>query len=134
MCSINIKLVVKDFVKILEKNRKWIEMMNNNLCLFGIFLLYILEKSTAEILHDFAVKVTSLNYYRSTSGAISELYARGVTECTSICNQTQGCLSFFYNKDDKICQLHDIVYENDEPSLIYVYKTYYYKMYIGNVY
>ncbi|XP_060583653.1 uncharacterized protein LOC132739860 [Ruditapes philippinarum] len=101
-----------------------------NFVVFITSLVLMKEKSTAEILHDFAVKVTSLNYYRSTSGAISELYARGVTECTSICNKTQGCLSFFYNKNDKICQLHDIVYENYEPSLIYVYKTYYYKMYI----
>ncbi|XP_053375352.1 uncharacterized protein LOC123533170 [Mercenaria mercenaria] len=94
-------------------------------------LLTVLMKdkiAVAQILSGFATLMTGITNYRSTSGAFSEFTTMGVTVCARECSLTSDCESFFYNTQDKLCQLHDIVFENNGPNLTYVSQTYHYRM------
>ncbi|XP_053376442.1 uncharacterized protein LOC123535122 [Mercenaria mercenaria] len=98
---------------------------------FAFLAITVLLKdkiAVAKILSGFATLMTGITNYRSTSGALSEFSAMGVTVCARECSLTTDCESFFYNTQDKLCQLHDIVFKNNGPNLTYVSQTYHYRM------
>ncbi|XP_045169456.2 uncharacterized protein LOC123532157 [Mercenaria mercenaria] len=97
---------------------------------FTLLMITFLLKdniTTAQISSVFVTQMTQITNHRSTSGALSELQARGITQCAMECNHAVECRSFFYNKQDTVCQLHDVLFENYD-TLTYIYQTRYYIM------